>query len=297
MSNEPARQRLIRVVRLLPGAVRVADGTMEEVFPEKNLAVVNPGVQVEKSALEVAEAEIKKLRSELKYSEENLESAREESKALKLRMESEREELDLERKELHANSVREADVLRESARAEGHEQGRESGYREGLAKAETDTRYEYEEKFSNALALLGEMANSLSESRERLAFAHSSQLILLWEMMLQKMLVIMVEMDPGVIERVVQNLLKRISDRERIIVYLNPDDVATIEESKDSLMDSIRGVKFFELLSDDHVDRGSCLIETNLGIYDARWRTQLEQVSSEVRGLLLENIATDDANG
>ena len=140
------------------------------------------------------------------------------------------------------------------------------------------------------------MARSLAESRERLASAHSTQLIRMWEMMLRRMLATMVEMDPGVVERVVHTLLKRISDRERIIVYLNADDVAMIEESKESLMDSIRGVKFFELMSDDHVDKGSCLIETNLGIYDARWRTQLEQISSEVQNLLLESIATDDAN-
>lgn len=62
-------------------------------------------------------------------------------------------------------------------------------------------------------------------------------------------------------------------------------------------MDSIRGVKFFELLSDDHVDRGSCLIETNLGIYDARWKTQLEQISTEVQGLLEQGMASHGGNG
>jgi flagellar assembly protein FliH len=140
------------------------------------------------------------------------------------------------------------------------------------------------------------MLRALSEARAHLASAHSSQLIRLWEMMLRRMLVTMVEMDPEVVERIVQSLLKRNSDRERIIVYLNPEDVAMIEESKESLMDSIRGVKFFELMSDDHVDKGSCLIETNLGIYDARWRTQLEQVSSEVQNLLLENAAANAAS-
>jgi flagellar assembly protein FliH len=93
----------------------------------------------------------------------------------------------------------------------------------------------------------------------------------------------------------VESLLKRISDRERIIVYLNPEDVAMIEESKESLMDSIRGVKFFELMSDDHVDKGSCLIETNLGIYDARWRTQLEQASAEVQNLIMESMASSES--
>jgi flagellar assembly protein FliH len=208
-------------------------------------------------------------------------------------MESERAELDRERNEFRANAGKEAAELKEAARTEGRAEGHEAGYSEGLEKAENDTKKEYEGKFSRALALLDEIGKGLAESREHLASAHVSQLIRLWEMMLRKMLATMVEMDPEVVDRIVQNLLKRISDRERIIVYLNPEDVAMIEGSKESLMDSIRGVKIFELMSDDHVDKGSCLIETNLGIYDARWRTQLEQVSSEVQNLLLESAAMD----
>ena len=68
-----------------------------------------------------------------------------------------------------------------------------------------------------------------------------------------------------------------------------------IEGIKDNIMDSIRGVKFFELQADDHVECGSCLIETNLGIYDARWRTQLEQISGEIENLLMEGAVRDDA--
>jgi len=244
----------------------------------------------------VAEAEVKKLRSELKFSEENLASARDEYRDLKIYMESEREALNKERNEFRANMTREANASREAARTDGHEKGYTAGYAEGLAKAEVNVRSEYEGKFSRALALLDKLASSLSESRERLVSAHSPQLIRLWETMLRKMLVTKVEVDPKVVERVVHDLLKRISDRERIIVYLNPEDVAMIEENKEKLIDSIRGVKFFELMSDDHVDKGSCLIETNLGIYDARWRTQLEQVSSEVQSLLQESAAADDAN-
>ena len=297
LSSEQGRQRLIRAVRLLPGSVRVTRGQMEDIAPGGgDSAVIEIEDRVERSALEVAEAEVKKLRSELRRCEGDLAASRDECRTLKSSMESERAALDKERGDFRANSVKEAAELKEAARAEGREQGHSSGYAEGLEKAEADTRQEYEDKFSRALGLLDEMARSLAESRERLASAHSTQLIRMWEMMLRRMLATMVEMDPGVVERVVHTLLKRISDRERIIVYLNADDVAMIEESKESLMDSIRGVKFFELMSDDHVDKGSCLIETNLGIYDARWRTQLEQISSEVQNLLLESIATDDAN-
>jgi flagellar assembly protein FliH len=268
---------------------------MEYISPEETSAPIkHEEDKVERSALETAEAEVKKLRSELRGREKDLSESREECKKLQLQMTSERAELDRERNDFRANAAAEAAALKETSRKSGHKEGFDKGYAEGLSKAETSVRKEYEGKFAGAISLLEGIAASLEQSRERLAKTHSPQLIRLWEMMLSKMLATMVDLDPKVIERIVSELLKRISDRERIIVYLNPSDVAMIEENKDALMDSIRGVKFFELMSDDHVEKGSCLIETNLGIYDARWKTQLEQVSSEVRNLLLENEASEE---
>jgi flagellar assembly protein FliH len=268
---------------------------MEDISPEETSAPIEREEdKAAKSALAIAEAEVKKLRSELRGREQDLSESREECKGLKLQMESERAKLDRERNDFRTNAAAEAAALKEKSRAAGQKEGYEKGYAEGLVKAEASVRKEYEGKFAKGISLLEGIASSLGLSREQLARAHSPQLIRLWEMMLSKMLATMVDMDPKVIERVVSGLLKRISDRERIIVYLNPADVTMIEENKDALMDSIRGVKFFELMSDDHVEKGSCLIETNLGIYDARWRTQLEQVSSEVQNLLLENEASQE---
>jgi flagellar assembly protein FliH len=271
---------------------------MEDIVPETPvIAVVKQEDKVEKSALAVAEAEVKKLKSELKGLEGGLSESRKDCEKLKAARDSERAELDRERNEFRANAAKEAAALKETSRAEGYKNGNTAGYADGLAKAGVDVRKEYEGKFSHVLALLGEIVKALGESRKCLAEAHASQLVRLWEMMLRKMLVTKVEMDPAVVSRVVENLLKRISDRERIIIYLNSEDITMIEEKKESLMDSIRGVKFFEFMSDDHIDKGSCLVETNLGIYDARWKTQLEQISSEVQNLLLESVITNESDG
>jgi flagellar assembly protein FliH len=269
---------------------------MENIAPINGSAVAVADDR-ERPALETAKEEVKKLRSELRGRETDLAESREECKKLRARMEAERAECERERREFLEKAGRDAAELKESSRAKGYEEGHEKGYSQGLVEAGDKMKLEYEGKFSYALSLLEDMAESLEASRERLAEAHAPQLIRMWETMLRKMLAARVELDPDAAGRIVENLLKRLSDRERIMVYLNPSDVTMIEESKESLMDSIRGVKYFELLSDDHVDKGSCLIETNMGIYDARWRTQLEQVSSEVQNLLTEIMAADVANG
>jgi flagellar assembly protein FliH len=260
-------------------------------------AVARESESEEKSALIAAEAEVRKLKSELRDSESTLSAERETAKALREEMASLRAGLDKEKADLYANAEREAAEMKEAADRKGYEEGSARGYDEGLARADAEKREEYDGKFAEALSLQNGINEALQESREKLALIHAPQLIRLWEVMLERMLLAHVSLDPSVVERLLESILKRVSDRERVMVYLNPADISMIENSKEGLIDSIRGVKVFEFLSDDYIDKGSCLIETNLGIYDARWKTQLEQVAGEVQDLLLESMASNGPGG
>lgn len=296
--SEPSRQRLIRVVRLLPGAVRVGRGTIEHINPESDMgeALLESETEIkDESPLEAAEAEIRMLKSELRGRESEIAQLRTELQNMRTKMNEDAAALEREREAFYASSKIQAEEQMRVASSQGYDEGHAKGYGDGLIKSEEMVRVEYESRFSAAAALLSSVNDSLEEARERLAVCHAPQLIRLWEVMLSRMLHHEVKHDKEVVERLLVYILKRVSDREKIIVCLNPADIAMIEGIKDNIMDSIRGVKFFELQADDHVECGSCLIETNLGIYDARWRTQLEQISGEIENLLMEGAVRDDA--
>lgn len=294
--SDPSRQRLIRAVRLLPGAVRIGRGVLEDIPAKIEGADASAGLPAQKSedsALVVAQAEVRKLKSELRNRESELLETRASVQNLRAQIEATRAELENEKAVFYEKAKAEAAKQREDAAKAGREEGTAKGYDEGLKKAEARLSEEYQNRFSDALTLLANIGASLSQERGELAAAHAPQLIRLWEMMLQKMLRASVELDPAVVERSISYILGRVSDRERIAVYLNPSDVEAVESVKEKMKGSIRGVKLFELLSDEHVDKGSCLVETSLGIYDARWRTQLEQISGEVGELLMEVMSSD----
>jgi flagellar assembly protein FliH len=297
--SDASRQRLIRAVRLLPGTVRIGHGTLEEIAPGgeslDRTELGNQGTASEESALAKAEAEIRVLRSELRGKEAELARARESEAQIRANMDTLRSELEAEKGDFYDKALKDAEEQKNISAKEGHEEGFAGGYSEGLASAEAEVRAEYEGKFANALSMLSEVSTALFAAREELALAHMPQLVRLWEIMLKRLLQARMELDTEAAKRVLEYILKRVSDREKIIIYLNPADITVVETDRDDLMESIRGVKSLEILSDDHVDRGSCLVETNLGIYDARWRTQLEQISAEVQGLIMESMAGDDA--
>jgi flagellar assembly protein FliH len=296
--SDTSKHRVLRAVRLLPNAVRVGRGGLEELEDDSGgVAVACEPESGEKSALIAAEAEVRKLKSELRDSVSALSAEREAAEALRAEMASLRADLDKEKANLYANIEREAAGRKEAADREGYAEGSARGYSDGLAKADAEKREEYEGKFAEAHSLLNSINRAIQESREKLALTHAPQLIRLWEIMLERMLLAHVSLDPSAVERLLEGILKRVSDRERVLVYLNPADISMIENSKEGLVDSIRGVKVFEFLSDDYIDKGSCLVETNLGIYDARWKTQLEQVAGEVEELLLESMASNGPDG
>lgn len=292
-----SKNRVLRAVRLLDKAVRIGRGGIEELEGDDAAAQSAPDVRVpdseEKRALVAAEAEIRKLKGEIRDLELSAKEERDAANAARDELARARVEIDSERRELEANLEREVTQACENARREGLEAGTAQGYEEGIKKADSEKQTEYSARFNDALNMLSGMTKSLSEAREQLAAAHAPQLVRLWEIMLEKMLAVKVSIDTDAAIRIVDTILKRVSDRERVLVYLNPQDITMVESSKDSLVESIRGVKNFEMMSDDHVDRGSCLVETNMGIYDARWRTQLEQISTEVETLLMELMNPD----
>jgi len=121
-----------------------------------------------------------------------------------------------------------------------------------------------------------------------------TKLVRLWEKVLKRLLYREVNLDEHVLERLLEQVLKRLSDKEKIIIYLHPTEVTYLQEKLDQYGDLLRGAKHVEFVADDHVDRGSCMVETNLGIYDARWRTQLERMSEEIDRLLAEGQKEND---
>ena len=80
---------------------------------------------------------------------------------------------------------------------------------------------------------------------------------------------------------VLSDVLTRLSDKNSVVIYVSPEDLELLRSNLDQEFEEVlRGVRHLELKPDTNVDRGSCIVETGLGVYDARWRTQIEQIES-----------------
>ena len=249
--------------------------------------------------------------SEADHAESELDIARTEAnvfRAQSVRMEKENAELlsriqaleaeiaklgaqvDSERRQMTAELESESRKLFERARSEGRAEGQKTGREEGLVQAKKEISAEYAQRFSALVSRLESVHETLVAQTDSLIRLLAPKVIRLWQNLLKRMLHKEVALDQETILRVFAGVLQRVSNKERIVVYLAPEDVDLLRDRQGEYADILRGTKHLEFIADTSVDQGSCIVETNLGVYDARWRTQLEQIDSEIEMLFIEGI-------
>lgn len=212
----------------------------------------------------------------------------EELKELHRRWESEEQRFKKEERDLYERIQQEADA----AKAEAAERGMEEGYRDGLAGSREEIREEIREefrsRFEEAGNLFDKMLESLKLESRKLIDLNAPLMVKLWQAMLERLLRREVEFDGDTTLRVFRELIPRVSDRTRIRVLLNPEDREMFLDRGKEFSEIKRAAESFELVADEYIEKGSCLLETNLGIYDASWKCQLEAVNREIDRLLQE---------
>ncbi len=77
------------------------------------------------------------------------------------------------------------------------------------------------------------------------------------------------------ITRIVKTALSNLSARQRVTVRVAPEDEKVLRRELADMLAEGRGA-FLEIAADARLGRGSCLMESDLGIVDAGLETQLE---------------------
>lgn len=305
MSNGLAHQRVLRTVRLLPQAVKI--GILESEIkqsapsakpqpepkapkPERSPASM-PKMQIrshEQSREQMREieeltAQVKALTNSLSNAEvKNFELSEAKTK-LESEIDSVKADYQRRKNQLESEASSNAKRIADQAREKAITEGQTRGYEEGLKKARLEIEQEYLKKFSGLAGVIDTVGKKLEANFSELVSLNQPRLIRVWSEMLRRMLQRQVELNPDTIDYVLSELLSRLSDKNQILIYVSPEDMKHLEGELDKkFQEALRGVKKLELKADPNVETGSCIVETGLGIYDARWKTQMSQVESVV---------------
>jgi flagellar assembly protein FliH len=173
-----------------------------------------------------------------------------------------------------ADATGEAERIREQARSEGHREGRAQGHADGIAEARAAA-----EALHEALADLQRQAAQIAHAVERDAVELALELA-------SKILAGALDVQPERVLDTVAGALRRIADRRRIAVLVDPADLEVVNAAITELQTRAGGIELCEIQADRRVGRGGAIVRTLESEVDVTVQTQLERAREVIRAEL-----------
>ena len=203
--------------------------------------------------------------------QESKEKAKREEEAARVNAEQivERAKIEVER------MIKEAEMRVAEIEHEAYQKGYDVGREVGFKKGQSEVR--------RLIDRLGTIVGQAIDVREDIIAASEKQMVDMILMIARKVIKDEVVERKEVVLNNIREALRRIKDRDRVNIRVNFADLELTTAHKDELikmMESLRKVNIYE---DSRVDRGGCIIETDVGSIDARISTQLKEIEEAIR--------------
>lgn len=203
--------------------------------------------------------------------QDSKEKAKREEEAARVNAEQivERAKIEVER------MIKEAEMRVAEIEHEAYQKGYDAGREVGFKKGQSEVR--------RLIDRLGTIVGQAIDVREDIIAASEKQMVDMMLMIARKVIKDEVVERKEVVLNNIREALRRIKDRDRVNIRVNFSDLELTTAHKDELikmMESLRKVNIYE---DSRVDRGGCIIETDVGSIDARISTQLKEIEEAIR--------------
>ena len=149
------------------------------------------------------------------------------------------------------------------AETDGFNKGRESGFEAG------------KEEMTNLILQAKDVLNQAIRERELLIRSIEPEMAKLSVRIAEKIMRYQIDIDQGAVVNMISSALDTLKQREEIIIKVNQEDYYYAKEKKSVFASMVEGLKKLDVVVDSGVDRGGCIIETDLGNIDARISTQI----------------------
>jgi flagellar assembly protein FliH len=153
--------------------------------------------------------------------------------------------------------------------AELRERAYAEGYAAGLEEARDHTALAAE-----ALAAAAREVASLREGAAEAAEAAAVKLAL---QIAEQALGAALAVEPERVLDVVRGALRRLLERERLLVLVNPEDLDVVRAGMDALVAELGGIEHVEVQAERRVLRGGAIVRTAEGDVDANLSTKLQR--------------------
>jgi len=165
-----------------------------------------------------------------------------------------------------ASAEERAAVLQAESQHLGHQQGVERGLAEARVRVE------------GALEAVAAAERALAEMYDRYVAEAEAAAVDLAFQIAEKLIGATIASDREAVLGVVSGALLRTTDRDHLVLEVNPGDFELVRDSAAELASRLGGISRMEVVSERRVEAGGCVVRTEAGEIDARVSSQLERV-------------------
>ena len=272
-----------------PEIVDEQEPEIEEQEPEPE-PEPDPEPLIRQEVLDKVFAEIEEIERKTKLTEETLREAQRtkaQAEQLKKQAQKIRDDARAESDKLVADTKQEAEKLLTEARKEGYD----DGYAEGKEIGIKDGREKIEEELAEIVRQANDKAQkTIQDAKEQTAeyFVRAEDDIAnVVIMAVDKILPQIFLNIPQTILPVVREAIKHVRDQKEIKVHVEPYSYDLILMARSEFQSMLTdGTAIIEIVSDEALKPGDCVIETPNGGVDARLATQLDLMKSAVQSVM-----------
>jgi flagellar assembly protein FliH len=177
----------------------------------------------------------------------------------------------------------EAEQIRAQAWAAGEAEGRAAG----LAAARTEA--------APAVAAIAAAVGAISELQAQVRAELEEDAVEMAMRLAEQIIAGVISVEPERVLDVGRNALRHLSDRRRVTLVVNPDDLELVSECVEQLQSELGGIEHLGVQSDRRIARGGAIARTDSGEIDSGVDAQLGRAREIVAAALArEPFASDD---
>lgn len=159
---------------------------------------------------------------------------------------------------------------------EAYEKGFEQGQKDGLALEKR--------KMEEVRKQIEEMLVGLRDLKPRIYAEAEDELLKLAMLVARKVIGEEIKNNSGIIGNTIRYAMKFLSDKRKVRIILNPDDMDEVKKLLPDISAVTKG-GHFQLSEDKGVNRGGCVLETGFGRINACIEDQLDNLEKEIERL------------
>jgi flagellar assembly protein FliH len=201
------------------------------------------------------------------------------------------------RDELH-QAGEQAEVLRRNAHKEGFQQGYteglESGKKQGSEQAYAQTFEEAKKEFADqnrgVLDSLSALFTTFETERDHIIAQAQQELLALALTVAARVTHHQLTIDDQIVLENIKAAVSLVSSRSSVIVKINPTDLKRFELMDAEKAQKLLNVRHVEVIGDETVDIGGCVVQTENGSIDAQVSNQLETIIRQLAPAMEETV-------